>query len=52
MYYSCITAFDACKEALWLYRFTGKLGVAPSDDGSVVLYSTEAIAHIKKSKFH
>ena len=30
LWVECITTFDACKEAMWLYRFTGKLGVAPS----------------------
>ena len=48
----CIAASDNCKEAMWLYRFTGKLGVAPFDDGSIVLYSIRAIAHAKEPKFH
>ena len=47
----CIVVSDACKEAMWLYRFTGKLGMTPSNDGPTVLYSTETIAHIKESKF-
>ena len=48
----CITAFDAHKEAMWLCRFTGKLGVASFDDGPAVLYSTGAIAHTKELKSH
>ena len=40
------------KEAIYLYRFTGKLGVAPSDDDPTILYSTGAIAHAKELKSH
>ena len=48
----CIAAFDACKEAMWLYRSIGKLAVAPFCDCPIVLYSTRVIAHAKEPKFH
>ena len=48
----CIEASDTYKEAMWLYRFTGKLEVTPSNDGPAILYSTGAIAHAKKPKSH
>ena len=48
----CIVASNVCKKTMWLYRFINKLGVAPSDDGLAVLYSTGAIAHAKEPKSH
>ena len=41
-----IAALDAVKEAVWLQKFLGELGVAPSLDGLVPVFyeSTEAIA--------
>ena len=49
-----IAASDAAKEAVWLRKFITELGVAPSLDGSVLLYcdSTGAIAQTKESKAH
>ena len=41
-----ITASDAAKEAVWLWKFICELRVAPSVDGSILLYydNTGAIA--------
>ena len=49
-----ITASDVAKEAVWIRKFLGELGVAPSLDGSVLLYcdSTGAIAQAKEPKSH
>ena len=48
----CIVVSDTFEEAMWLYRFIGNLGVALSDDGPTVLYSTRAISHAKELKSH
>ena len=49
-----IAASDAAKEAVWLRKFLGELGVAPSLDGPVPVYcdSTGAIAQAKEPKSH
>ena len=49
-----IAASDAAKEAVWLRKFLGELGVAPSLDGPVPVYcdSTGAIAQAKEPKAH
>ena len=49
-----IAASDAAKEAVWLRKFINELGVAPSLDGSILLYydSTGAIAQMKELKAH
>ena len=45
-----IAAFDAVKQAMWLWKFIDELRVAPSIDGPILLYcdSTGAIAQAKK----
>ena len=50
----CIAASDTIKEAVWLWKFIDELGVAPSVDGSVLLYcdNTEAIAQVKEPRSH
>ena len=49
-----VAASDAAKEAVWIRKFLGELGVAPSLDGPVLLYcdSTGAIAQAKEPKSH
>ena len=49
-----ITTLDAAKEVVWLRKFLGELGVAPSLDGPVPVYcdSTGAIAQAKEPKSH
>ena len=49
-----ITASNATKEAVWLWKFITELGVIPSIDGPVLLYcdSSSAITQIKESKSH
>ena len=49
-----IIASDAMKEAVWLKKFITELRVAPSLDGSVLLYcdGTGAIAQAKEPKAH
>ena len=49
-----IAASDAAKEAVWLRKFLGELGVAPSLDGPVPVYcdSTGAIAQAKEPRSH
>ena len=49
-----IAASDAAKEAVWLWKFLGKLGVASFLDGPVPLYcdSTGAIAQAKEPRSH
>ena len=49
-----IAAFDAAKEAVWLWKFNGKLRVPSSVDSPVLLYcnSIGAIAQVKEPKFH
>ena len=49
-----IAASDAVKEAIWLWKFLGELGVAPSLDGPVLVFcdSTGAIAQAKEPKAH
>ena len=49
-----IAASDVAKKAMWLQKFINELEVAPSLDGSVLLYcdSTSAFAQAKKSKSH
>ena len=47
-----ITASDAAKEAVWLWKFINELRVAPSLDGPILLYcdSIGAIAQAKEPK--
>ena len=47
-----IAASDVAKEAVWLRKFLGELGVAPSLDGPVPVYcdNTGAIAQAKEPK--
>ena len=49
-----ILTSDATKEAVWLQKFINELRVAPSLDGSILLYcnSTGTIAQTKESKSH
>ena len=49
-----IAASDAAKEAIWLRKFLGELGVAPSLDGPILVFcdSTGAIAQAKKPRSH
>ena len=49
-----IAASDAAKEAVWLRKFLGELGVAPSLDGPVPVHcdNTGAIAQAKEPKSH
>ena len=49
-----IAASDAAKEAVWLQKFLGELGVAPSLDGPIPVYcdSTGAIAQAREPKSH
>ena len=49
-----VAASDAAKEAIWIWKFLGELGVTPSLDGPVLLYcdSTGAIAQAKEPKSH
>ena len=49
-----ITASDAAKEVVWLWKFIDELGVAPSIDGPVLLYynNTDIIAQAKELKSH
>ena len=49
-----VTALDAAKEAVWLWKFITELGVAPSLVGPVLLYcdSSGAIAQAKEPKEH
>ena len=49
-----IAASDAAKEAVWLRKFIGELGVAPSLKHPVPLYcdSTGAIAQAKEPRAH
>ena len=49
-----IASSDAVKEAVRLKKFISELGVAPSLDGSVLLYCdrTGVIAQAKKPKAH
>ena len=46
--------FDAAKEAVWLSKFIGELGVSSSLDGPVLLYcdSTGIITQAKEPKSH
>ena len=49
-----ITASDAAKKVVWLWKFIIELKVVPSIDGPVLLYcdSSRAIAQVKESKSH
>ena len=49
-----ISASDATKEVVWLWKFIIKLRVVPFIDGLVLLYydSSSAIAQTKESKSH
>ena len=49
-----IEASNAAKEAVWLKKFLGELGVASSLDGPVTLHcdNTGAIAQAKESRSH
>ena len=49
-----ITVSDTVKETVWLRKFIGELGVAPSIDGPILLYceSIGAIAQAKEPKSH
>ena len=49
-----ITASDAAKKTIWLWKFIDELEVAPSVDGPILLYydSTRAIAQAKEPKSH
>ena len=49
-----IAASNAAKEAIWLQKFLGELGVAPSLDGPVLVFcdSIAAIAQAKEPKSH
>ena len=49
-----ITASDAAKEAIWLRKFLGELGVVPALDSPILVYydSIGAIAQAKESKSH
>ena len=49
-----IAASDAAKEVVWLQKFIGELGVAPSIDGPILLYcnNTGAIAQAKEPRSH
>ena len=49
-----IAASDVMKKVVWLKKFITELGVAPSLDGSILLYcdSTGAIAQTKEPKAH
>ena len=49
-----ITASDVAKEAVWLWKFIGELGVAPSLEHSIPLHcdSSGAIAQAKEPKAH
>ena len=49
-----IAASDAAKEAVWLRKFFGELGVAPFLDGPILVFcdSIGAIAQAKEPKSH
>ena len=49
-----ITAFNAVKEAVWLWKFIDELRVASSIDGPILLYhdNTGAITQAKEPKSH
>ena len=49
-----VAVSDATKEAVWLRKFIDELEVAPSVDGSILLYydNTGAIAQAKEPKSH
>ena len=49
-----IAASDAAKEAVWLRKFLGKLGVVPTLESPVPVYcdSTRAIVQAKEPKSH
>ena len=49
-----ITASNAAKEAVWLWKFIDEVGVASSIDGSVLLYydNTGVIAQANESRSH
>ena len=49
-----IAASEAAKEAVWIRKFIGDLGVVPSIAGPITLYcdSTGAIAQAKEPKSH
>ena len=49
-----IVASDAAKEAVWLRKFLGELGVVPTLGGPILMYydSTRAITQAKESKSH
>ena len=49
-----ITASNAVKEAMWLWKFINELGVASSIDDPILLYcdSTRVIAQAKEPKSH
>ena len=49
-----IAASDAAKEAVWLRKFLGELGVVPTLESPILVYcdSIGAIAHAKEPKLH
>ena len=49
-----IAASDAAKEAVWVRKFLGELGVVPALESLVPVYcdSTGAIAQAKEPKLH
>ena len=49
-----IAASDAAKEAVWLWKFLGELGVVPALESPILVYcdSTRAIAQAKEPKSH
>ena len=49
-----IAASDAAKEAVWLRKFLGELGVVPALESPIPVYcdSTKAIAQAKEPKSH
>ena len=49
-----IVASDAAKEAVWLRKFLGELGVVPTLESPILVYcdSTGAIAQAKEPKSH
>ena len=49
-----LVASDATKEAMWLWKFLGELGMVPFLDGPFLVNcdSTRAIAQAKEPKSH
>ena len=49
-----IAASDAAKEVVWLWKFLGELGMAPSLDGPILVFcdSIGAITQARKPRSH